>query len=222
MAAIPFRSSVLEDDPCGVTIATDHAACGKCRSPTPPGHRDIDAGAAGIRVRRVSSLIVEIQAAVASVATDDAVPAKSLRASNPDMGYDPPGATMGLISARRARLTPIKCLRVRTGPKKCSKTTSCVGIGVAQRRIPTGRIRFDSCCYRTQKVNIRVCTALHRACGRKRIFAHNICNTLNCRCFSWIGPPESGHVGNIPVLPERRDFTLDNTFGICVHSVFGA
>lgn len=221
MAAIPFRSSALEDDPCGETIVTNHAACWKCRSPTPPGRRDIDAGAAGICVRRVSSLIVEIRAAVASVATDDAVPANSVRSLIPDMGYDPPGAAMGLISARRARLTPIRCPRGRAGPKKRARTKGCVGIGVAQRRIPTGRFRFDSCCYRTQKVNIRVCTALHRTCDGKRNFAHRNCNTLNCQCFSGIGLSESGHVGHTPVLPDPLDMTLDSILGTCVHSVFG-
>lgn len=148
MAAIPFRNSVLEDDPCGVTIVTNHAACGKCRSPTPPGHRGIDTGAAGICIRRASSLIVEFRAAVASVATDDAVPANSLRSLIPDMGYDPPGAAMGLISARRARLTPIGCPRGRAGPKKRARTKSCVGIGVAQIRSPACGFVRDSCHYR--------------------------------------------------------------------------
>ena len=146
MAAIPFRSSVLEDDACGVT---PHAACGGCRSLTPRRHRDTDSGAAGIRVRRVSSLIVDNnRAEVATVATDDAVPAKSLRASSPGMSCGPLGAAAGLISVSWARTMPIRRRRVRSWPKKCPRTTGCVGIGVAQDGIPQHRFTRDSCHYR--------------------------------------------------------------------------
>ena len=49
-------------------------------------------------------------------------------ASNPGMSCGPPGAAAGLISACSARLTPIRCLSGRAGPKKRARTKGCVGI----------------------------------------------------------------------------------------------
>ena len=145
MAANPVESSAPEDDPCGMTT---HAASGGCRSPTPPGYREIAVDAAGIGVRRVSNLIVQIRAAVASIAAADAVPVKSLRTSKSGTRCGPAGAASGLISVSWARTMPIRRRRVRSRPKKCPRTTGCVCIGVAQDGIPQHRFTRDSCHYR--------------------------------------------------------------------------
>lgn len=221
MAVVADRSSVLHNDSCDMTPGP---ASEGCRSTVQTVHRNSAHGASGIRVRRATAPVscARIRTASECVAAVDALSAVALRESDPCLTFDPPRARASLISAGRARTTPISCLRGRSGPKKRSRTKCCDGTGVAQRRISGRRFMFDSCCYRAQKVNILARAASCRTCDGKRISANRICNILNCQCFSGTGPPESGHVGTTPVLPESPGFTRDSTCGTSVRSVYGA
>ena len=157
MAASLVGCSVLEDGPCGTMLRP--AFCRRS-SPLPAGYRGIAVGPAGIRVQPAAGFLAGARAGAAPIVKVDTVSAKARRAANSDPEAGPPGAVPGLLSAGRARTTPIGGLSGRTAPINQGKTVGCAVSGPAQGRVSPHRFMRDNCHYRAQ------CGAL--AYGRRR------------------------------------------------------